>query len=405
MEQPLHQPAEPLSPRYPPANDQAAVAFVCSAVSCLLALLYCLLRTGTKDVGFSTAFHAAGISLFLLHLPLLRGWIFARQDRQPVWIWYRSEALLALGGLVVLVCAGWAEMMVRFPFGRLFAWSGILMFLANVLVWGRARLVSAGALLLLAALLAVWVAGTVWGTSYHHPLVVEGLTQKQISGDTTFHAAIANMLKTHGIPSSGLDGLPYLPYHYGSHFIVVHLATLLRQPVLDCYQLVYPVLFVPFFLFALLHCALVLRHLGNSESPVPELHTDAWFWGVFFAAFVGILPGAIDKQAGVNTSNPFLSVSYNVALSLALLSLALLIGVCLNIRGRPDRLTWGEAGFFLFVVPLLLVVTGICKISLTFLLLGLLCWFFLRCGGYRRPVFCVSLAVIGHTSGHREGGG
>jgi hypothetical protein len=397
MDQPGVQQAQPLPQRLFPANDQATVTVFCSVVACFVALGYCLLRLGTVDMGWSAAFQVAGLSLFLLHVPLLRS-LFDRGARASPAAWYLSEAALAVGGLAVVVGAGWLG--DRYPLGYLFACAGALLFLANLFTWVRAgRFLLSAALIVVACVIAIWVAGTVWATPYHHPLIVEALSRKdQINGDAVFHAAIAKMFKTHSIPSSGLDGVPYFRYHYGSHLVVAQLSSLLRLDVLDFYQSAFPVLFVPFFFRSLLHCALVLRRVmssggGRGDTGIPPLRADGWFWIVLLAALIGFLPTTILQHAGVNTPNPFLSVSHNLATSLSLLLVALMIPVCLSVRDRLDRLTTSEISLFLIVLPGWLIAIGLCKISLMFLLLGLGCWFFWRCRGFRSVVFCLGLAL------------
>jgi hypothetical protein len=284
------------------------------------------------------------------------------------------------------------------PFRYLFVAGGGLLFLGTARDWVRGgRATHAVPLVLAAALFATWVAGTVWGLetplAYHHPLALEGLARNRFSQDTVYHAAIANMLKTHGVPSTGLDGLPYFRYHYGSHWVVAQLSRLLGQPVLDFYQLGFPVVLVPFLLHCLLQCVLAVRGLLPAAATARDLRSDGWFWVVMLCGFVGFAPTALLQRAGVDTPCPFLSVSHNLGLSVALLVLGLLAAVCPPLRNRPGPLSRAEACFFVVAVPALLAVVGLCKISLAFLLLGLLAYLFWRGRAYRRPVLWVGLAA------------
>jgi hypothetical protein len=59
------------------------------------------------------------------------------------------------------------------------------------------------------------------------------------------------MISTLGYSSNGLDGAPYLHYHWGSHALFAGLSRWLNLSTISFYNIAYPVIFIPLFIKAL----------------------------------------------------------------------------------------------------------------------------------------------------------
>src|SRR5437868_5082492 len=90
-------------------------------------------------------------------------------------------------------------------------------------------------------------AAYLWGTVDRDPLFKEQLIMGLTPLDTLFHSALSRMLQVHGVSSTGLDGLPYLSYHFGSHWLFAGWANLLGITTLEFYECGFPIVFAPLF--------------------------------------------------------------------------------------------------------------------------------------------------------------
>lgn len=53
--------------------------------------------------------------------------------------------------------------------------------------------------------------------------------------DTAFNSAIAEMIKNYGVPSTGLNGTPYLHYHWGGNALLAGISKILNLPTVVAY--------------------------------------------------------------------------------------------------------------------------------------------------------------------------
>lgn len=65
--------------------------------------------------------------------------------------------------------------------------------------------------------------------------------------DTLFHISISNMIVNYGVASTGLDGLPFIPYHFGTHFLFGILKRFTGNDIFFFYHISYAVVFIPLF--------------------------------------------------------------------------------------------------------------------------------------------------------------
>jgi hypothetical protein len=210
----------------------------------------------------------------------------------------------------------------------------------------------------------VFLACWIWGDGYHDPLFRWSILQGHVQKDQLFHVSISNMIRTYGVPSTGLDGVPFVPYHFGSHVLLAWLGELIGSPGIAVYQLVYPVVFLPLLMNAAIVAALALSGGGAAMTASRSL----LLWFALLIGLLGILPE--ERYLGVWFYSDLISESMCTAAIVLLLGLG--AGARLKLaRGERSRepmsndWTLAVVGFPAFVAAL-----GFLKVSVAAVFLG-----------------------------------
>lgn len=242
-------------------------------------------------------------------------------------------------------------------------------------------------LFLIFIVFSTFISFYLWGarflTFYSSPVFYERLYTGTAFIDPIFHGAVSNMIKTFGVPSTGLDGAVYLPYHFLSHWVFANISKLLNMNTLLFYQIGYPVIFIPLFIKYFL---LTTRSLTNSR--LPNFIQNKFFWLIFLAAFSGFLPKHILERFFV-TEFVFLSESYNLSITFTLI----LVLIILFFEGKALRRKWInclKTIFYLVGLPVFIFLIGLTKSSTMVLLMVLLFYLFLRFGYYKKVLYAIS---------------
>jgi hypothetical protein len=364
-------------------NDRGianALSLMASVVAAWLALLYQVCRLGVAEPEAPWLL-SVGLSWFLINAGFgVRCSIVALRGRLPG-TWLLGEAPLSLAALLVLTGLGaWPGGVAAVPA----AVCGAVLFgirCARTLPSLRWRSVLAA--IAGTVILALTIGSAVWSDGYTDPLLVRGLSLGLGHIDSLFHASLANMIKTYGVPSTGLDGLVFCPYHFGTHFLFAQLSRLLQISVIDFYQLGFPVLFFPWFIHAIgLATEAFLPEIGPPRGTV---HRQEIFlpFVLLLLAFGGFVPSNAAMQLGYYMSG-FTSESMCVAQTVLLLILA--GGWPLFFRGfrLKESLPRFDRAAIVVALPLLVVGLTLLKISVGSVLLAVVCLLFLRSGWWRR---------------------
>jgi hypothetical protein len=400
----------------------AQAACFASLMSPVIAAIGYLGRLGFPDDAPLKWLQFVGLSWFLINFSYAARKL-CRTPRDPLSApWWQGHAPLTLAGLAVVVACGVERTSVAHVVAAIFAILGAAAFVLRMVEFGGAfRSTRTIWLVCFALLMGLYAAGSVWGGGFENPLFVEHLCNGYAHIDTLFHATLANMLRTYGAWSTGLDGLPDIIYHFGSHWIFARFSNLLDLPVIDFYNLAYPVLFAPFTVFSLLTFAVSVaeiwrgpgRPLEPSESEARQLakarRTEAprtpavpldqgfrgaglLFYFVAAAGVIGLLPlgGGVEPLA--RASLIFVSESYGLAISVALLGIATVSALSRDIATAPHMRSIDVLMGFLCLCVLPAVV-GLLKISVMMLLAAAAAWFFIRLRLYRCKVTAPSFVI------------
>ena len=361
------------------ARDTAIVAATICTLT--LAAVYVASRVGFENP-LTPVVNVAGLALFHLAMPLIAFGFLAR-----VWHggWWTSQPFLTVASLVFTVVAGAVARATGYSIAPLLSLCGGLLAGAIVIRWlRRAKIFSSARFAIGAGIFSLWSAGVVWHTGSKWPLFWESFSSFSANAnhDLVYFAAIANMMRTYGVPSTGIDGVPGIHYHYGSGWMFAQWADLIGIDVMSFYNLGYPIVVIPLFFAALLMLAVeITRRLPVRPSEQP-LRCQHAVWIVVAAAMIGLLPQRA-LQSVVTIWNPR-SESYLTGLAVFLLAIATAVSHWRT--GRPY--TWG---FFLVFAPLTLAALGFLKVSLMILLFAAGLYTVARLGLWRRRTVLASV--------------
>ena len=276
-----------------------------------------------------------GLSWFFVHFSLVARKVGLFKITRHDAPWWTGHPLLTLVALVLTALAGvggsgqFTRVVTSFV-----CLVGAVGFVLAIAATFRSRGLRHGLLLVIfAAVFALYAAGAALGEGLQNPLFVEDLCFGRAPIDTLFHASISNMLRTYGVASTGLDGLPYIPYHFGSHWLFAQLTNLLHVRVIDFYNRGYAVVFVPLGVFSLGTFGISLSekwrgtaHLPNAdktdETDVAPRAIGPVFWLVLAIGYVGFLPYAADFMPIAGLNSIILSESYALSVAVSLLTIA-----------------------------------------------------------------------------------
>ena len=209
-----------------------------------------------------------------------------------------------------------------------------------------------------------WLSWVVWGGKYLTPFFLEKIITRSYNSpggvDTFFHMSMAQMIKTYNFPSTGLDELPYIPYHYGSHFIFAQISKLLNISVIDIYHFGFPVIFLPLFFHI---CFIALHQFKNLNGQTA--HFDYFFWILIFVVFIRffrIHREGLAFQTTLSCSSLLVSESYLVSMIFFIISLSILVVPIL----KEGDFKLSKVNLFLLIY--LMILIGFSKISTLFIL-------------------------------------
>ena len=382
------------------------MAIGASIVAIGLATIYWFARTGFSNPPWP-AIRAAGLALLLIDTPYAIRLLIRRRTLE--YGWGTSYSFLWLMTIAVTAAIGWVVPLMGFsPFIPLAA-VAIVAFLILLVDWFRHSGWKATiAMIVCAAFFATWTAGVVWGRIYKSPLFLEMLmADGKVHHDGITLAALGNMIRTYHVPSAGLDGLPYMAYHWGTPWLFAQWSNLADFTLTEFYHLAFPVTMIPLFFGGVVAFALEARYAifqrrvadqrgaysaGHGASFDPRLGPT--FWLVFLAATIGFMPITGMDALGVWTSNLMISESYTFAVPVALLLFSTTI-VFWQTGGDEILRNQGRVKDYIFVaivLPAGIVALGYLKISLMLLALIGALYSAARMGAFRRwPLLLVGL--------------
>jgi hypothetical protein len=234
-----------------------------------------------------------------------------------------------------------------------------------------------------------FVAFAVWGTKLHSPLFTEKIVLGSANADTLSFSATANLIKTYDMPSTGVDGLPYLPYHWGSNAIFAFFSSLSGVSALTFYNLGFPVIFIPFYFINLLSLVSAGRRYKNFG-----LRFGLSLYVLLSIIYIEILPSAW-REGSVGLLPPFSSETHLMGMSFLFLILGSVLAYFEKRRKAESANFHLSDYFFLFLfLPALFGLLGIIKIFWLPFLAAVYGYLFFRLGWWKRMVFWINGGLL-----------
>jgi hypothetical protein len=373
--------------------NHTGIAVFCGALALFLCAVYAVSRIGFTAAPPSHLAGAFSAAIFCLVVPLLLGRLAARRRGGAPAAWWESGGALSLAALLFVYLLALASRLAGLSLLIVLEAAApfLLAYLARraVKTWRRP---SAPAILA-QCVLAAWVAFVVWGSSFLTPVFLEKLAAGKGHLDTLFHVSLSGMIGTYGRPTTGLDGLTFTPYHFGSHYLFAQLSWLFGFRVVEVYNLVYPVVFVPLMLNALLGFASEARARRGINEPLGGV-----FWWALAFVLIGVLPPAARSAMAMGWNENFLSESYLVSTTLFFWTASM--GISFQgahadaLAGREGR-RLGAAGlaFLYAVLPIAMAMIGFAKVSNVYFLMIIVVYVTLRRRLYRNPHVVASIVL------------
>lgn len=362
-------------------NFKVAASLLCALVVVLIGAIYYICRIGFPHYGLMPLIKAVLLAFFLLFLP--HSFRLLGRPRPKVWLF--TESAMSLWGIILVCLAGLGSGYLGLDVGPVFYFCGFFLCVAALIKWltwlpSRKCLRSVPGAFLVALSMAVGSFFLVFQDPLIEELIITGLAHR----DTLNHASVTSMIKTYGIPSTGLDGIPYHPYHNGSDWILAQVSSLTQIPVLQAVTMAYLVLFVPFLLNTILFfVADVKSHLNEEGEPKASM-AGSVFWMVLLVMFVGFMPGrtgAIASQSNVP------------GLCLVFIFLSLCTFLVDYVKSGVREFSFPDNLLIVVVFPLLMAGIGFTKVSLLWLMVWAYMYVFFRLRLYSSGAFSISFAL------------
>ncbi|MBC8109902.1 MAG: hypothetical protein H7Y04_02460 [Verrucomicrobia bacterium] len=368
---------------------QASVVF-CACIIGITALFYSIFRTGFE---FSAVivWQVAGTGLCLTHLPLqLKQFFF--KNNHVFWQNHSFLTLLTFVGILLIT--------------SLQFWSGI------PLVWG---LMVSGFLLLIKTLIdffqnyrwhqslvvilsgfviGLWLLNVVWGKHSSSPTLRESIVvgetiSKRGTLDIHYHVAFAQMLKTHGVPATGLNGIIRMHYHFGGHWLIGHLSQLFQTSVSETYSLAYPLVIIPFFFSLFLSFVITVRNFIRQKYDQTDTDLSPMFWLLLLILFMGIPHGLYSMGLVGESSLAIQAYGLSLAFFFAFLGILIHFWQYFSENSRANQLV-----FLFLVIPAVFACVGFSSISTMTVLSGMIGYAFLRLQLYKKSVFLAAMVFM-----------
>lgn len=344
-------------------------------ISSVLAFLYWILRYGFDDNSIFEIIKTLSVSYCLLLLPnFIYEYIRIKKKNQEE-SWFNSVAFISVLVLFVVFFLGLFSLLTGIKIIYLLLLLGFILlflFLSDYFInfSGKHNI----AYIILFILFAFWVGGLIWGTKYHGPLFYEKIIFGFAHPDILFYTAVSNLIKTFGFPSTGLDGLPYLHFHWGSNWLFAYLSGLINVSTIKFYNLCYPVIFIPFYFKNFLLFIVDFKRYKNFSPKLGLL-----LFALLFIVYIGR-----------NTFSDLGNEAYLMAISFAFLFFSILISFWQNLKNRNSNHSTADKLFLFLLIPFFIGTIGLMKISVGFLLFGLYGYLFLRMSWHRKKEFFIS---------------
>ena len=371
------------------------ISFLCSIFSITGSLIYLFLREGFYRDYFSVS-KVLGLSLLLLALP-----VFVREmlPTKAQSRWYSSYSFVLFVLLVLLSVLGYVIKEFELTFISFISFLGFPLFIWILfLTFKNLGILKTLGLTIFGMLFSTFIVAVIF--SYHvKPIFFEDTFSWSFlwKVDTLYHMAVAQMFNTYGVFSTGLDGVAYLPYHYGSHILYIGLSNFLSITIPETYILTPAILTAPVFFIVFFHLVYELRKAFG----IPE-YVNYLVGFIFLMAFVGFFrntfyqsSGSFPEYMGMLMGSPILFLSDSYTISVVVLLVMFTIILNFGEEKKESNSNQLSTRLFLWVgLPLVFFCAGFSKISTLYIGFSVIGYLFVRLKLYKKREFMFSFLLL-----------
>jgi hypothetical protein len=358
-------------------KSKIEIAVFASIITPVVGIAYWLLRFGFSNNNPLVIVKIILLGFVILTLPETTSAYLLRSKNRTA-EWYNCPAFFSLIILFILVLIGfllqYTSLTLIYPLGVL----GLISFFL-LIFQSQLKLKNFLIIFFSSIIFSVLIILAYWGSNnIHSPLFLEKIVLGSAHLDTLFHSTVANMIKTYNFPSTGLDGLPYLPYHWGSHFVFAQISRLLNIDIITFYNLVIPAIFAPFIFKSIFSFAIDIREKYQLDAKI-----DYKFWLIPAILFSFVLPYVMGVGYLILSWDLIGSESYllAVAFTFYLFSIIFILG--------PKK----DLFFLYLVLPILLFIIGLTKNSIMFLTITTFAYLLIRFKLYQKKYYIISFII------------
>lgn len=370
-----------------------SVNIFCALTALILALFYQLLRKGfddSLDNSIVNLLNVLGVSLFILLLADNLKRLAQSIDVNLKETWVTSDAFVTLCGFSIVVLSGFLLPFTGINVLPLFVAAGVIFGGLSLLEYIRQTKFRKFLVVSLIGLpFVVWLGGELVSDPLN-PLFFEDLFIGQVDKDTVFHVLLSAMIQTYNIPSTGLNGIPFITYHIGSHWIFAQFSNLFKIHPITIYQMAIPIIIVPLYIKSLLLLVINIRKYFVSPESTYNFRSNILFWCIFFISQIGFLPYDL---LGVTPLSHLTIIAPSYIVSLLLSYMAISICLAAWYEYDEEKIVKYKFGLLLFLIPTMIGIIAISKISIGFLMLGLLGYMIVRLALYNQYIVVLGYII------------
>lgn len=209
----------------------------------------------------------------------------------------------------------------------------------------------------MAIVLGLFMVNTVWGSGYLTLAPYEAIDNGTQHIDSLFHSSIAESFKNDSQFLILLNDEEPLRYHTFSHMLMGIVSFLMRMPSFITYNYLYPVLFLPLYLFAqFFSVSSAKRHFEGAYE------VNFWDVAVILLFNVGFTYKQVMGDYGVWKTSYIISESFLIANTIAFL----VYGIIFHVIGNNQETSFHKRLFMTIVIPIAIFFLSWTKISVGF---------------------------------------
>ncbi|UTC82360.1 hypothetical protein [Treponema denticola] len=202
--------------------------------------------------------------------------------------------------------------------------------------------------LLVIICLSFYLIRTIWFSGYLSLFPVRNLLTDRAHSDTLFNASLAESFVTNGYPSIQLNDSSYTPYHWLSNFIISLLSRFLKLPSFLVYNYLYPIVFIPTFIFFFFSVLIDFRKFYAKRIILSFSDICLCFFSL-----AGLFPRRLGDLMGFWMESTYMSESYLISL----LALLVVVKVILSLKN------FGYCFYYIFSPIIIIILAGF-KVSI-----------------------------------------